>query len=138
MNDEYCKGDPDCKLIYNLYNNINQNLADQNIRLAAQIKNNGEVYSTDYQKSNYQNANVQYYKYINNILFWVYYLLVFATAIVAVRSNLSRAYKVLAIGAFFIYPLVIHNIEFLLYGLFQYMYAIVKGEPLGKGNQGSP
>jgi hypothetical protein len=131
MGDAYCNGNNDCKLIYNLYNNINQNLADQNDRLEAQIKNNGEVYSTDYQKSNYQNANVQYYKYINNILFWVYYLLVFAAAIVAVRSNLSRAYKALAIGAFVIYPLVIHNIEFLLYGLLQYMYAIVKGEPLG-------
>ncbi len=132
MSDEYCNDDDaDCKLIYNLYNNINQNLVDQNESLEAQLKKNREVYSTDYQKSNYQNANVQYYKYINNILFWVYYLLVFAAAIVAVRSNLSRAYKVLAIGAFFIYPLVIHNIEFLLYGLLQYMYAIVKGEPLG-------
>ena len=131
MGDAYCNNDADCKLIYNLYNNINQNLADQNKSLEAQIKNNGEVYSTDYQKSNYQNANIQYYKYINNLLFWVYYLLVFAAAFVAVRSNLSRAYKALAIGVFVIYPLVIHNIEFLLYGLFQYMYAIVKGEPLG-------
>jgi len=131
MGDTYCNGNNDCKLIYNLYNNINQNLADQNTSLELQYKKTGEVYSTDYQKSNYQSANVQYYRYINNILFWTYYLFVFVVAIIAIRSNISRAYKALVIGVFMIYPLVINNIEFLLYGVLQYMYAMVKGEPLG-------
>jgi hypothetical protein len=124
----YCNaGDGDCQLIYNLYRNINNNLEDQNKKLDAQFKKVGEVYSTDYQKSNYQNANVTYYKFANSILFLVYYILVAAIAFIVVRSDSSRIIKALLVIAFVVYPFVINNIEFLLYGLMKYIYAILSG-----------
>ncbi len=124
----YCKADDaDCQLINNLYRNINSNLEDQNKKLDSQLKKVGEVYSTDYQKSNYQNANVMYYKFINNILFWVYYLLVAVIVFTVLKSEISRAFKALIIGAFVVYPLVINNVEILLYGGLKYIYAIITG-----------
>jgi len=124
----YCKaGDEDCQLIYNLYRNINSNLEDQNTKLDNQFKKVGEVYSTDYQKSNYQNANVMYYKSINNILFWFYYILVTVIAFLVVKSDTSLAIKSLTVGAFVVYPFVINNIEIVLYGAAKYIYAIVTG-----------
>jgi hypothetical protein len=119
------KGDVDCELINNLYKNINSDLEDQNNKLDSQFKKVSEVYSTDYQKSNYQSANAASYHYMNNILFWVYYILVFAVAFVVVKSAASRAIKALTIGMFVIYPFVINNIEILLYGMAKYIYAIL-------------
>jgi hypothetical protein len=124
----YCNtGDADCQLIYNLYRNINSNLEDQNKKLDSQFKKVGEVYSTDYQKSNYQNANVMYYKSVNNILFWVYYILVAALAFLVIKSDSSRAIKALTVSAFVVYPFVINNIEILLYYAAKYIYAILTG-----------
>lgn len=124
----YCNADDaDCQLIYNLYRNINSNLEDQNKKLDNQFKKVGEVYSTDYQKSNYQNANVMYYKSMNNILFWVYYILVAVLTFLIVKSDSSRAIKALTVGAFVVYPFVINNIEILLYGVLKYIYAVVTG-----------
>jgi hypothetical protein len=124
----YCNaGDTDCELIYNLYRNINSNLEDQNKKLDSQFKKVGEVYSTDYQKSNYQHANLMYYRYINNILFWVYYILVAVLAFVVVKSDSSRAIKALTVGAFVVYPFVINNIQIILYGAAKYIYAILTG-----------
>ena len=124
----YCNsGDGDCHLIYSLYRNINNNLEDQNKKLDSQFKKVSEVYSTDYQKSNYQNANVMYYKFINNIFFWVYYILVAAVTFIVVKAEMSRAIKVAIVSAFVVYPFVINNIEILLYGLLKYIYAFVTG-----------
>lgn len=126
--DSYCNaGDTDCQLIYNLYKNINSNLEDQNKKLDDQFKKVSEVYSTDYQKSNYQNANIAYYKFVNNILFGVYYILVAIIAFIVVKSDASRAIKALIIGTFVIYPFLINNLQIILYGMLKYIYAIVTG-----------
>jgi hypothetical protein len=126
----YCQSgtlDGDCVLIKSLYDNINNNLEAQNAQLEAQSKKISSVYSTDYQKSNYQNTNVMQYKFINSILFWFYYILVLVIAFKVVPSNMSRAIKALIIGAFVVYPFVINNIMILLYGVLKYMYALVSG-----------
>ena len=124
----YCNAnDKDCILIYNLYRNINSNLDDQNKKLEAQYKNVGEIYSTDYQKSNYQHENVTYYRFMNNILFVVYYILVFFVIFKVVPSNMLRAVKGLIIGMFLLYPFVIQYVEILLYGILKYIYALITG-----------
>ena len=115
----------DCQLIHNLYRNINSNLEDQNKKLDSQFKKVSEVYSTDYQKSNYQNANNESYQYMNNILFGIYYILVFAIAFIVIKSDTSRATKALIVSAFVVYPFVINNIVILLYGMLKYIYAIL-------------
>ena len=123
--DAYCNGNSDCKLIHSLYKNINGDLENQNRKLSTQIKKVAEIYSTDYQKSNYQIANVTSYKFANNILFWSYWLLVVIVAYIVFRSEMTRAIKALVIGLFVAYPFLINNIELLLYELLKYLYAIV-------------
>jgi len=124
----YCNAnDKDCNLIYNLYRNINSNLEDQNEKLDAQYKKVGEIYSTDYQKSNYQHENVTYYRFMNNILFVVYYILVFFVIFKVVPSNMLRAVKGLVIGMFLLYPFVIQYVEIILYGILKYIHALITG-----------
>ena len=123
--DAYCKDNSDCKLIHSLYTNINSDLENQNRKLSAQIKKVSEIYSTDYQKSNYQTANMMSYKFANNILFWSYWLLVLIVAFIVFNSEMTRAFKALVIGLFVAYPFLINNVEILLYELLKYLYAMV-------------
>ena len=123
--DSYCKDDSDCKLIYSLYKNINSDLENQNRKLSTQIKKVSEIYSTDYQKSNYQNANMMSYKFANNILFWSYWLFFLIVAFIVFNSEMTRAFKALVIGLFAAYPFLINNVEILLYELLKYLYAMV-------------
>lgn len=123
--DSYCKDDSDCKLIYSLYKNINSDLENQNRKLSTQIKKVSEIYSTDYQKSNYQTANMMSYKFANNILFWSYWLLVLIVAFIVFNSEMTRAFKALVIGLFVAYPFLINNVEILLYEMLKYLYAMV-------------
>lgn len=123
--DSYCKDNSDCKLIHSLYKNINSDLENQNQKLSTQIKKVSEIYSTDYQKSNYQTANMMSYKFANNILFWSYWLLVLIVAFIVFNSEMTRAFKALVIGLFVAYPFLINNVEILLYELLKYLYAMV-------------
>ena len=123
--DSYCKDDSDCKLIYSLYKNINSDLENQNRKLSTQIKKVSEIYSTDYQKSNYQTANMMSYKFANNILFWSYWLFFLIVAFIVFNSEMTRAFKALVIGLFVAYPFLINNVEILLYEMLKYLYAMV-------------
>lgn len=123
--DSYCNGDSDCKLIHALYNNVNADLVNQNKKLSDQVKKTNELYSTDYQKSNYQTANMMSYKFANNILFWSYWVLVLIVAYIVFNSDATRAIKALVIGLFLAYPFLINNIEILLYELLRYLYALL-------------
>ena len=123
--DSYCDGNSDCKLIHVLYKNINSDLVNQNKKLSDQVKKTSEIHSTDYQKSNYQNANMMSYKFANNILFWSYWVLVLIVAYVVFNSGTTRAIKAIIIGLFIAYPFIITNIEILLYELLRYLYALL-------------
>jgi len=123
--DSYCNENSDCKLIHVLYKNVNSDLVNQNKKLSDQVKKTNELYSTDYQKSNYQNANIASYKFANNILFWSYWILVIIVAYIVFNSETTRAIKALVIGLFIAYPFLINNIEILLYELLRYLYALL-------------
>jgi hypothetical protein len=123
MNDDYCQGDNDCKLIHSLYNNINSNLEDQNAKLQSQVQKITEIHSTDYQKSNYQITNIENHKFANTILTFIYSFLFLYVAYVIFKLDASRALKVAMIGAFIAYPFIINNVEMLLYEFVLYVYA---------------
>jgi len=123
-----CKEDKTCKLIYSLYSNINDDLVKQNNKLDSELQNLNAEHSTDYQKSNYQIANIDDYKYYNTILFWLYYLIVTVIIFITItQMEANIAIKILIIFAFVTYPLLINNIEILLYELILYFWAFISG-----------
>ena len=75
-----CGNNTDCALVYSLYSDINDDLEKQNAKLTSELQNLNAVYSTDYQKSNYQNSYMDNYKFYNSILFGSYYFLVLIIA----------------------------------------------------------
>jgi hypothetical protein len=122
-----CGNNTDCSLIYSLYSNINNDLEKQNAKLTSELQNLNAVHSTDYQRSNYQNANMDDYKYYNSILFGSYYFLVLIVAYITFNMEASRAIKALIIIGFVAYPFTINNIEILFYELMLYIYALTSG-----------
>jgi len=122
-----CGNNTDCKLIYSLYSNINNDLEKQNAKLTSELHNLNAVHSTDYQKSNYQNSNTNNYKYYNSILFGSYYFLVLIIAYITFNMEASRAIKALIMVGFIAYPFTINNLEILLYELMLYIYALAFG-----------
>ena len=135
MGDITCAADDvDCNLVYALYHGINDDLEKQNAKLESELNNLNAMHSTDYQKSNYQNANTDDYKYYNGILFGCYYLLVLIIAYLTFKMEASRAIKALIMIGFIAYPFTINNIEILLYELFLYIYALASGTVYMKAN----
>lgn len=122
-----CGRDTNCKLIHSLYSNINDDLEKQNAKLTSELQNLNAVHSTDYQKSNYQNANMDDYKYYNSVLFGCYYFLVMIVAYITFNMEASRAIKAIIMIGFIAYPFTINNIEILLYELMLYIYALTSG-----------
>jgi hypothetical protein len=122
-----CGRNTNCKLIYSLYSNINNDLEKQNAKLTSELQNLNAVHSTDYQKSNYQNTNMDGYKYYNTILFGCYYFLVLIIAYITFNMEASRAIKALIMIGFIAYPFTINNLEILFYELLLYIYALAFG-----------
>jgi hypothetical protein len=129
-----CGTDTDCKLVYSLYSSINNDLEKQNAKLTSELENLKAEHSTDYQKTNYQNMNMNDYKYYNSILFGSYYFLVLIVAYLTFKMETTRAIKALIILGFIAYPFAINNIEILLYELFLYIYALASGTVYKKPN----
>jgi hypothetical protein len=126
--------DNDCKLVYALYDGINDDLEKQNAKLNSELQNLKAMHSTDYQKSNYKNTNMDDYKYYNGILFGCYYFLVLIIAYLTFKMEANRAIKALIMIVFIAYPFTINNIEILLYELFLYIYALASGTVYMKPN----
>ena len=122
-----CGSDTDCKLVYSLYSNINNDLEKQNKKLNLELQNLNAIHSTDYQKSNYQNAYMDNYKFYNTVLFGCYYFLVLIVAYITLNMEATRAIKALIIFGFIAYPFVINNLEILFYELLLYIYALAFG-----------
>uniref|UniRef100_A0A6C0F0S8 Uncharacterized protein n=1 Tax=viral metagenome TaxID=1070528 RepID=A0A6C0F0S8_9ZZZZ len=122
-----CGNNTDCALVYSLYSDINDDLEKQNAKLTSELQNLNAVYSTDYQKSNYQNSYMDNYKFYNSILFGSYYFLVLIIAYITFNMEASRAIKALIMVGFIAYPFVINNLEILFYELLLYIYALAFG-----------
>jgi hypothetical protein len=122
-----CGNNTDCALVYSLYSDINDDLEKQNAKLTSELQNLNAVYSTDYQKSNYQNSYMDNYKFYNTVLFGCYYFLVLIIAYITFNMEARRAIKSLIMVGFIAYPFVINNLEILFYELLLYIYALAFG-----------
>ena len=100
----------------------------QNDILMEERVNQRDKYSTDNQKVKYQNANISFYYALNQVLWWVYYVVILGVFYCVIfgratqTSITSRFFLVLWVTAF---PYVIIPIETFVYWLFSYFYAVM-------------
>jgi hypothetical protein len=100
----------------------------QNDILMEEGVNQRDKYSTDNQKVKYQNANISFYYALNQVLWWVYYVVILGVFYCVIfgratqTSITSRFFLVLWAISF---PYVIVPIETFVYWLFSYFYAVM-------------
>lgn len=100
----------------------------QNTKLEQQIQKLKERNSTDFQKSYYENQTADTFVFANNLLFWVYYLVVALVAFLLFRNPvINMKLKAVIVGSFVAYPFVINSLERFLYKILAYAYALVSG-----------
>ena len=103
---------------------------NQNNAIETQIKNMGEVYSTDNQVINYKIEQTEYLHNINVILLYLYFLLLIILIIYLTIMPKSNLYvQVGLVITLVMYPFIIYFIEKRLYLLFLYLYSMLNGNP---------
>jgi len=104
----------------------------QNKTLETQIESTSDEYSTDFQKSKYENENLQYRKKVNAIMFFGFYILVFVFAY-AVFANTSLGFgipiKSIIIVVAFFYPYWIGYVSRATMFIVKYIGSFIQGTP---------
>jgi uncharacterized membrane protein len=120
--------------VYNAVKLQNDILIDQKI-------NQRDTYSTDNQKIKYQSANINFYYALNQILWWVYYLIilgVFYCIVFGKASQKSIFSRTILVIFIIIFPYVIIPIETFLYWLLSYFYAVMTSTVYNKPKYDMP
>jgi uncharacterized membrane protein len=120
--------------VYNAVKLQNDILIDQKI-------NQRDTYSTDNQKIKYQSANINFYYALNQILWWVYYLIilgVFYCIVFGKASQKSIFSRTILVIFIIIFPYVIIPIETFLYWLLSYFYAVMTSTVYNKTKYDMP
>jgi len=112
------------------------NVIKQNKLLESQIQQNLNNYTTDDTQVFYKKQQFYRQKDFNYILYIIFYLLILGLGIfLFVFDNTLNFYlKLFTIILLAIYPFIIENIEFYIYFIFYYVYAMVNGVPVNMGN----
>jgi hypothetical protein len=107
--------------IYNAVKLQNDILIDEKV-------NQRDKYSTDNQKVKYQSANISFYYALNQILWWLYYVVilgVFYCIIFGKAAQTSITGRFMLVIWVIAFPYVIVPIENFVYWLFSYFYAVM-------------
>ncbi len=110
------------------YKKLNETVKWQNDILREQQKTQNDTYSTDNQKIKYQTVNINFYYAINQILWWVYYIValgVLFCLFFGKTSEYSIIYKRFLAILVILFPYIIIPIESYLYWLLGYFYAVI-------------
>ena len=110
-----------------LYNSVKLQNA---ILLAQQVKMKNE-YSTDAQIVKYKSDDIQYYRYINYYLRWVYYIVALAI-IYVIMFGKHRGFSfgnIILVAFVFSYPFVMIPIETFVFSVLRYFYAFIFRNP---------
>jgi hypothetical protein len=112
---------------YNLYNLINE----QNTTTLENINQRKDNYSTDDQLFNYKYVNIENLKWFNNILFILYYILLFLVSLLFIISSkitITNIYvKIGIIILFAIFPFIYLWIELFIWNTLIYIYYVIVG-----------
>jgi len=121
--------------IDNIQTDLN-NVINENKLLESQIQQNQNNYTTDDTQVFYKTQ--QYYRQqdFNFILFIIFYSLILGLAVyLFIFNNTINVYlKIFITILLAIYPFIIESIEFFVYFIFYYVYALINGVPFDLGN----
>jgi len=124
MGNEERSGTDDYENKMNLY----KLLESQNKILKNMTQDQENNYSTDNQKVKYQGANITFYYSMNQILWWVYYVVILGViyCILFGKANeFSLSYKTFLVVFAASFPYIIIPIETFLYWILTYFYAVM-------------
>jgi hypothetical protein len=108
--------------------NLYKALESQNKVLRNMMMDQQNMYSTDTQKVKYQSANITFYYSMNQILWWIYYVIVLGVIyciLFGKAKDYSRAFKTFLVVFVAIFPYIIIPIEIFLYWILTYFYAVM-------------
>jgi hypothetical protein len=112
------------------------NVINQNKLIESQIQQNKNNYTTDDTQVFYKKQQFYRQKDFNYILYIIFYVLILGLAIfLFIFNNTMNIYlKIFLIILLAIYPFIIERIEFFVYFIGYYLYALVNGVPVNMGN----
>ena len=115
--------------------NVEPALTAQNEELKVVIQNMSGLYSTDDQKVNYQSAQIDSLNTINYALYIVYFALLVVIAFILLFNMPTYNIYIRGLIAllFIAFPFIIGYIEYILYIVFTYVYAILNGNVYTSG-----
>lgn len=93
-----------------------------------QLQDSSNEYSTDYQKSIYQNIETNKIKIISSYLFYIFYAVILILCyFLYIQPTMSYKIKLLIIFLFATYPFYIYSLERVGYSIIMYIYAFMTG-----------
>ena len=108
--------------------NLYKALESQNKVLRNVVMDQKNMYSTDAQKVKYQSANITFYYFVNQILWWIYYLIILGVIyciLFGKAKTFSLTLKTFLVIFVVIFPYVMIPIETFLYWILTYFYAVM-------------
>jgi myosin heavy subunit len=122
--------------IEGLTSNELRDVIKENKLLESQIQKNQNNYSADDTQVFYKQQQFYRQKNFNYFLIILFYCFVFILAIYLFffKNNMSVYFKIFITILLAIYPFIIERIEFFLYFVLYYVYALVNGLPVDLGN----
>lgn len=109
------------------YESLFRTVSNENKTIENNIQNLTDVYSTDDQKVNYENDQIEWFIKTNNILYYIYYFLVLLFAIIIIMKNKRYliSIKILMIVSLLIMPFLIGPIEIGIYNIVRYIWSFI-------------
>jgi hypothetical protein len=108
--------------------NLYRTVESQNKVLKNMSKDQESNYSTDNQKVKYQSANITFYYSMNQILWWIYYLVILGVIyciLFGKATAFSLPYKTFLVVFAASFPYIIISIETFLYWILTYFCAVM-------------
>jgi hypothetical protein len=108
--------------------NLYKALELQNKVLRNMVTDQKNMYSTDEQKVKYQTANITFYYSVNQILWWIYYIILLGVIyciLFGKAKSFSIILKTFLVIFVVIFPYVMIPIETFLYWILTYFYAVM-------------
>jgi len=110
---------------------LTNNVSNQNEQLREQIeKNKSNFNESEYVKSEYQKLEIEKLVYQNNILWYVFYVIVLILGVVMFYFNtLSILAETTIFLVFLVYPFVIYYFELICYIIYKYLKSFFESTP---------
>ncbi len=96
--------------------------------IKANIEKTKEIYSTDDRRITYTNQNLDNYKRVSRVLFWLYYAMIIVISyLIYTNPAYQTPMKIAIIVGMATYPFVAYLIEYYAYSLYLYIKAMLTG-----------